>query len=185
MHVEEWFAPQYSGADLTRNSRMASSLPIVRQVAWLSVVPQLTVMAALIAVAHGFEVDNPILVGSLAYLVLSFTLRRVIPAHHRAGLKLFRKERFAEAIPRFERSYEFFAKHRWLDRWRFLTLLSSSRISYREMALLNLAFCLAQSGQRDRALAEYQRALAEFPDSKVAQMAIRMLDGGTAGELRA
>jgi tetratricopeptide (TPR) repeat protein len=97
-------------------------------------------------------------------------------------MKLFKQERFAEAIPQFQQSYGFFAKHAWVDRWRSLTLLSSSRISYREMALLNLAFCLGQTGQQAQALAEYERTLAEFPDSKVAQMSIRLLGGAVQGE---
>ena len=163
---------------------MASSLPIIRQIAWLSVVPQLSLMAGLIAIFHAVEVDNPVLAGALTYLVLSFTLRRIISRHHRAGMKLFKQERFGDAIPRFQQSYEFFLKHSWLDRWRALTLLSSSRISYREMALLNLAFCLGQTGQHDRALAAYRQTLAEFPSSKVAQLSIRMLDAGAAAEIQ-
>jgi tetratricopeptide (TPR) repeat protein len=159
---------------------VASSLPIVRQVAWLSVVPQLTLMAALIAVCYALGFHNPVFAGALVYLILSFTLRRAIPRHHRAGLRFFKQERFADAIPQFQQSHEFFLEHAWLDRWRALTLLSSSRVSYREMALLNLAFCLAQTGQRQQALATYKQALAEFPDSKLAQVSIRMLDGSGA-----
>lgn len=68
---------------------MASSLPIVRQIAWLSVVPQLLLMAALIGASHAFGFDNPVFAGALAYLVLSFALRHAIPRHHRAGMKLF------------------------------------------------------------------------------------------------
>ncbi len=157
---------------------MASSVPILRQVSWLSLVPQAALWGGFAAGAHALGADNPVLVGAAFLLLLSFVLRRVIPRHHRAGVALFKRERFEEAIPHFEQSYRFFEKHRWLDRFRAVTMLSSSRISYREMSLLNLAFCLAQSGQKARALVEYQRALSEFPDSKVAQMAIRMIDAG-------
>lgn len=97
-------------------------------------------------------------------------------------MRLFKQERFAEAIPEFQRSHAFFAKHAWLDRWRALTLLSSTRVGYREMALLNAAFCLGQIGKRDEALATYRQTLADFPDSKMAQTAIRMLIGGNSDE---
>jgi hypothetical protein len=159
---------------------LASSLPIVRQIAWLSVVPQLLLMAALIAAAKAFGFDDPLLAGVLAYLLLLLTLRRLVPKHHRAGLRLFKQEHFAEAIVHFQKSYDFFVKHQWVDRWRALTMLSSSRVSYREMALLNHAFCLGQTGQRTQAVAVYRQALTEFPASKMAQSALRMMDDGSA-----
>jgi len=156
---------------------MPSSLPIIRQVAWLSLLPQLTAMALCIAIAHAGGADDPIVPGVLAFLLLSFTLRSAIPRHHRAGIKLFKQERFAEAIPHFRQSYQFFSEHRWLDRWRAVTMLSSSRIAYREMALLNVAFCLGQTGQREQSIAEYQRTLLEFPESKIAQLSLTMFGG--------
>ena len=55
-------------------------------------------------------------------------------------------------------------------------MLSSSRISYREMGLLNAAFCFGQSGQRERAIEEYRRVLVEFPGSKMAEAALRLLE---------
>ena len=133
-------------------------------------------MAALVAAARALRFDNPFLAAAVPYFLLSLTLSRVIPTHHRAGMSLFKQERFAEAIPKFQESYAFFAKHQWLDRWRAIILLSAGRITYREMALLNVAFCLGQTGQRAESLSAYKKTLAEFPDSKMAQTAIRMLD---------
>lgn len=115
-------------------------------------------------------------VGAAAYLVVTFTLRRLIPRDHRAGVALYRREMFADALPHFQRSYEFFARHRWVDHWRFLTLLSSSRISYREMALLNVAYCYSQIGDGERSRAYYQQALQEFPGSRMTESALRMLE---------
>lgn len=129
---------------------MTSSVPIVRQIAWLSVLPQLGILLVLIAIADLLGARDPFLAGAIAYVAASILLRFAIPRHHRRGLSLFKKERFSEAVPHFFRSYDFFVKHRWLDRWRAVTLLSSSRIGYTEMALLNAAFCLSQSRERDR-----------------------------------
>jgi hypothetical protein len=164
------------GRPRSERNTLASSLPIVRQIAWLSLLPQLVVMAGMVAAARALRFHNPFLAAAVPYFLLSLILSRVIPTHHRAGMRLFKQERFAEAIPKFQESYSFFVKHPWLDRWRAIFLLSAGRISYREMALLNVAFCLAQSGQRTQSLAAYKRTLAEFPDSKMAQTAIRMID---------
>ena len=155
---------------------MASSLPIVRQVAWLSVLPQLVLLFLLMALAGALNISSPAVVGAIAYLTLSFALRLLVPRAHRKGIRLFKQERFAEAVPCFKDSYEFFSRHAWIDRWRAITMLSSSRISYREMALVNVAFCLGQSGQQQEAIAKYRRVLQEFPESKLAETALRMME---------
>lgn len=160
---------------------MASSLPIVRQIAWLSLVPQLTVLLSLITAVTALGIGDPVLVGLLCYLVLVVAVRWLIPRHHRRGISLVKRQRFADAIPEFRQSYEFFANAEWVDRWRSITMLSSSRMTYREMALLNVAFCLTQTGERDQALAEYRRVIGEFPGSKMAETSIRMLELPVAG----
>jgi len=163
---------------------MPSSVPIVRQIAWLSLLPQLAILLILVGVARSMHVPEPLLAGAGVYLLAAASLRSGIPRHHRRGVRLFKRERFAEATPHFLQSYEFFSRHSWLDRWRAVTMCSSSRISYREMGLLNAAFCLAQSGERDRAIAEYRRVLVDFPGSKMAETALRLLVPRPSGALQ-
>jgi hypothetical protein len=155
---------------------MPSNVPIVRQIAWISVVPQLALMAILMAAAHFAGVEPCIVVGAAAFLAVSFALRRLIPRDHRAGIALFRQEMFADALPHFQRSHEFFTRHRWLDDWRFIALLSSSRISYREMALLNVAYCYGQTGDGKKSRDYYQRVAQEFPGSQIAEASLRMFE---------
>lgn len=56
-----------------------------------------------------------------------------------------------------------------------MTLLSSSKISYREMALLNEAFCFSQINEGDAAQSRYEQALRMFPNSGIAEAALNML----------
>lgn len=142
----------------------------------MSLVPQLALFFLLAFVALALGSDHPVIPAAAVFLLLSYGSRAALARHHRKGMKQFKQERFADAIPEFQRSYEFFREHEWLDRWRALTLFSASRISYREMALLNQAFCLGQLGEREPALAMYRRTLAEFPDSQMALMTLRMLE---------
>jgi len=155
---------------------MSSKPPIVRQIAWLSVVPQVTVMGVLMAVMHFAGLKQAVLLGALAYLALSIGLRFCVPFAHRRGIALFKKSRYEEAIPQFDRSYDFFTRHKWIDDFRFLTLLSSSRVSYREMALLNTAFCYAQAGNGSKSKEYYERTLVEFPDSEIAKVSLKMIE---------
>jgi tetratricopeptide (TPR) repeat protein len=103
-------------------------------------------------------------------------LRFQIPKHHRRGIALFKKKSFSEAIPQFEKSYTFFKNNSWIDRFRFITFMSSSRISYTEMALINMAFCYGQIGDGKRSIELYEKALKEFPDSEMAKASLRMYE---------
>lgn len=154
---------------------MASNVPTVKQVAWISLVPQLIVMGLIIYIFNLSQFEDPFLYGALTYLGLSFFLRNFIAKDHREGMRLVKKENFQEAIEKFERSVAFFAKNKWIDRYRFLTLLSSSKMTYKEMGLCNIAFCYSQTNQGEKAKAYYERALKEFPKNGLAIAGLRML----------
>ena len=125
---------------------MSSGKPMIRQPAWLSLVPQLLFMAVLVALCslaiHSFVMALE--VAMMIYLAIFILLRTAIPHHHRKGISLLKTNHYLQAIEEFEKSYTFFTRHAWIDRWRYITLLSSSKISYTEMALLNIAFCYSQ-----------------------------------------
>jgi tetratricopeptide (TPR) repeat protein len=157
---------------------MASDTPTIRQVAWISMVPQLIFMALLIYGYYLAGNQDFIMYGALTYLVISFILRNSIPTDHRFGMALVKRNEFREAIPYFQKSYAYFSKHAWLDKFRFITLLSSSRMSYREMALNNIAFCYGQLGDEEKAKEYYSRTLTEFPGNELAKAALNMLDAG-------
>lgn len=157
---------------------MSRRTPVVWQVSWLSAVPQMVAMAAVIAAAwfvtRSFVPAMWAGVGvCLAYSVAS---KLLMARAHRRGIRLVKRQKFAEAIPRFEESYEFFGRHPQLDRYRSITMMSSSAASYREMALTNIAFCYVQLGQGAKAKEYYQRALAESPDSSMAIAALKMFE---------
>ena len=136
-------------------------------------------MGALAVVAWAVLEVEPhvaIYVGAGVFLVYSFGSRTVIASDHRAGIRLAKDGDFGGAIAHFQRSYDFFRRHAWVDEWRSLTMLSSGQASYREMALVNIAFCHAQTGDGDRAEAFYRRALAEYPGSVLARTALQMAD---------
>ncbi len=155
---------------------MSSTVPTVRQVAWISMIPQLTFMALLMLFWHVLNASNPVFNGALTYLVISFCLRMFIAKEHRKGITIVRLEKFGDAIPHFEKSYEFFRKFAWLDKYRYFTLLSSSKMSYKEMALNNIAFCYGQIGDGIKSKEYYERALKEFPDSGIAKVGLRLLN---------
>lgn len=87
------------------------------------------------------------------------------------------KQHFAESIPYFQESADFFAKHPMIDRLRAVFLLSPSKFSYREMALCNIAFAHAQLGNGREAKEMYQQVLAEYPENGLASVALKLIRG--------
>jgi len=55
-------------------------------------------------------------------------------------------------------------------------MMSPSAMSYREMALINIAFAYSQIGNGKRAKEYYERAQKEFPNSGMANAALKMIE---------
>lgn len=155
---------------------MASNVPIVRQIAWVSLLPQLLLMGVFISIFYILDVEEPFIPGALAYLILSNGLRYLIPKYHRQGMKLVKRQKFAEAIPFFEKSVEYFSENKWVDKCRFLTLLSSSKMTYIEMGLCNIAFCYSQTGNGQKAKEYYEQTIKEFPDNGLAIAGLNLMN---------
>ena len=159
---------------------MSSKTPFVRQVSWPMVIPQIMAMVASVSIVHAVlrpeAFLHSLMLGCGIYLAYSIGSRQIIASAHRAGIRLSRQGRFQEAISQYERSYQFFAKHKWIDRFRSLVLMSPSGISYREMALVNIAFCHGQLGNAELAKEYYQKTLQEFPDSGMAKASLNMIN---------
>lgn len=70
---------------------------------------------------------------------------------------------------------DFFTKNGWVDKYRFITLFSASKTSYREMGLCNVAFCYSQIADGEKAKEYYKMVLSEYPDSELAKVGLRMI----------
>ncbi|MEO8609965.1 MAG: hypothetical protein ABI690_18875 [Chloroflexota bacterium] len=158
---------------------MGSKTPVVRQVSWLMLIPQLLVMAALIVLIALLFPPKPLMMsvayGSFLYLLYSYGSRWLLLKSHRQGMALTQANDYRGAIEKYNESYHFFSDHPWIDRYRYFTLMSPSLISFREMALINIAFCYSQIGDGANTRLYYQKALAEFPDSEMAKMALKLI----------
>jgi len=155
---------------------MSSKTPTIKQISWISIIPQLIVMGIIMLLWYLINPEKAILYGTLTYLAISLSLRNLIPKDHKNGMKKVKNRNFNKAISDFKKSYEFFDKNKWIDKYRFLTLLSSSRISYKEMALNNIAFCYGQIGKGIKSKEFYERTLKEFPESGLAKAGLNILN---------
>lgn len=155
---------------------MSSKTPKVRQINYIAIIPHLLIMAGMVWLWYQMYPENAFLFGAITYILTSFILRNLISKDHRNGIKNNNSENYKEAISDFEKSYTFFSKHEWVDKYRIVTLLSSSKMSYREMALANIGYCYSQIGEGNKAKEYYERTLKEFPESGLAKSALNMMN---------
>ena len=161
-------------------------MPVIHQIAWISLFLQLLIVAIFIGAATYAGLQKPILVATLGYLILAAIIRLLLTTHQRRGMHYAREGRLELAIAEFQKSYEFFSRHRWLDEMRYIFLLSTSKVSYREMGLLNLAYCDLWQDRGEDAVRIYLRTVEEFPNSGLAWTGIKLFQqGGHDGERRA
>ena len=155
---------------------MASNVKTLRPVAWIALIPQFLFMGLLISGYYLAGAKEFSLYGTFTYLVISYSSRHFILKDHRQGIALNKQEHFLEAIPYFQKSYDFFLKYAWIDQYRYLTLLTPAKFSYKEMALINIAFCYVQVKEDDMAKVYYNRVLAEYPGNEMAKAALDFLN---------
>lgn len=151
----------------------------VRPISWLGLF--VTLLALFLAMWAGWYLaggTEGLMLGAALYLVYSVGSRLAVGRLHRRAMALVKRERYAEAIPLFQESLEFFDRHTWIDRFRFVALMSSAAMGYGEMALLNIAFCYSQIGDGRQARSNYQECLRRYPDNRIAVAALRVLDAG-------
>lgn len=136
---------------------------------------QLMVIILLMLIFQFIGVANPVVIAAVVYLLLAFILRLLVLASFRKGMGYYRRSAYDKAIEEFEKCYDFLIRNRWLDDYRYITMISS-QISYIEMTLLNMAFCYSQLGNKTMAKELYLKTLTLFPSCEMAKEALKTLE---------
>ena len=155
---------------------MSAKVPIVRQVSWPAILVIIVLWILFLAVFAFFIPKHGLFMGAVLFALLSIVLQQTIPLSHKKGMKAIKQKDFKTASEYFSQSADFFTKNRWLDKYRAVTLLSASKMCYREMALCNIAFCYAQTMQPEKAKALYEQILEEYPDNGIAYYSLSSIN---------
>jgi tetratricopeptide (TPR) repeat protein len=99
-------------------------------------------------------------------------------------MKLLQAGQFKEAIPYFEKSYNYFSKHKLLDKFRMIIMLSIAKLSYKERAALNLAYSYSQVDEGLKAQQILETILQENPNNHHARANLNMLTTKDKPELK-
>lgn len=156
--------------------------PLINYISWKSVLPPLLVATVLILLAKFLfpvrDLAEAFIIGGGVFVAYTFGARHFIASANRKGLKAVARKDYDAAIEHFNRSYAFFSEHEWLDRFRSITLMSSSLWSYREMALMNILTANVRKKDFAAASEACRRVLEEFPENQIVRSTYEMLTHG-------
>lgn len=142
---------------------MKQKRKIVRFTNWSGLIPQFALILFVTLIFQQLKVERYWLLSIAIYFLLSGYLKIIIPRSHRRGLYYTRKGEYEGAVYAFKRSYNFFSKYNWMDKYRSFTIFSLSGFSYKEMALMNIIFCYEQLGDNSSARKFHKKLAEEFP----------------------
>lgn len=152
-------------------------IPVVRWYSYWALTIHGVILAVLIGLFCWREIEYEVIfLILLMYYGFTITLRGIVAPVQAKGMRLIKWGNYEEAIVCFQHSYDYFERHQWVDRFRFITMLSYSGMFYREMALCNIAFCYGQLGEGEKAGLYYQKALDQFLDNMLAKMSLNLIN---------
>lgn len=144
-------------------TRQTSPQLLLFQLAWATFF--CIIVYSLLLAFYPLPKFHSIIIGMALYFILSTLGRIFLLKAHRKGMIQVHRKNFRQAAIFFKESDEFLGRHPWLDELRWLLLMSSSAVSFREMALYNAAYCYVQMGQGRDARDLYQRLLTRYPQT--------------------
>ena len=154
-----------------------SNVPlVVGRISWLGLTVQFAIIFGLYWLFRQVSIFDPILLAAITHAIFARVLRNLVAKNHRKGMRLVHAGQFESAIPEFEKSVEKFKKHKWLDQYRVITMLSATGTSYLAMGYTNLGFCHSQLGHKDEAKRYFHAVLALDPGNGNATAALNMLN---------
>ncbi|WP_131538913.1 tetratricopeptide repeat protein [Pedobacter nototheniae] len=155
---------------------MSNKVPVTSQIAWSALIIQFVIIFLLYYTFQYLAFVEPLISAAVAYAMLAFILRKTIASNHRKGIVLIKQRQFLQSIPYFEKSIASLEQHSWIDKYRFITLFSSSKLSYKEMDLCNIAFAYSQIGDGENAIIYYEKAMALNSNNGLAIAGLNMLN---------
>jgi hypothetical protein len=75
-----------------------------------------------------------------------------------------------------QKDIDYFTEKAWIDKFRFVLMITTSSRSYREICLCNFAWCLLQTGKVRESKELYERILVQYPENQVAKTQLNTIN---------
>jgi hypothetical protein len=149
---------------------------IKQETLWIALVARLVLLAVLCLIFYQFDQRVFFVYAFFLYLFIRYTVKySVIPSSTFTGVKLLKEGKYEEAIPFIQKDIGYFTRRSWIDRFRFALMISSSSLSYREISLCNMAYCLLQTGKVKESKELYESILTQYPENMVVKAQLKTI----------
>lgn len=146
---------------------MASKVAFVKQSTnWIAFVPRIIILGLLCIFFYQLDKKIYFIPAFIVYLLITYLFKILfLPEVLHKGIQFIREAKFGKAIPLIHQSIAYYVKYPWIDKYRYLFMISSSTYTLREMCLCNYAYCSLQIGEITKATQIYEDILKEFPNN--------------------
>lgn len=149
---------------------------IKQETKWIALVPRLVLLAILCFLLYPYDNQIFFVYAFFLYLAITYSIKySMIPGSTFTGVKFLKKGQFEEALPFIEKDIEYYSSKPWIDKYRFLLMISSSALSFREMSLCNRAWCLLQTGRVKETIDQYESVIRHYPQNVVTRAQLKTI----------
>jgi hypothetical protein len=168
----------FSAVKNFRELTMASKVAFIKhETNWLAVIPRIIILTLFIFIFYSAHIRSFYLYGAFAQILFSRSIKLMLmPRSVYTSTELIGQAEFNKTIPFLDNSIEYFNKHAWIDQYRILLMISSSKGSIKESLICNKAVCLLRNGNVKESKALYNRVLEEFPHSNLASSMLNIIN---------
>jgi len=143
----------------------------------IALVPRLVIIVILCLALYQYDQRIFFVYAFFIYLIVSYLIKfLLIPGSTFTGVSLMRQDKYEEAISFIEKDIHYFTERAWIDKFRFVLMISTSSRSFREISLCNKAYCLLQMERVKECTALYESVLAQYPGNVVARSQLNTIN---------
>jgi tetratricopeptide (TPR) repeat protein len=116
--------------------------------------------------------------GIMVFLIILLLQQSIHRGSFRQGMKYLKKNQYDAAITSFQKSLKHFEQYPFLDKYRYVLLISPSEISCKEMALQNIVACYCFLNDKEKATFYYDSLISINDNWKIRMPLIDKLLNG-------
>lgn len=150
---------------------------VKRQINWLALIPKLLVIGIACMFFYPLDKQFFFVFAFVIYWLLTALAREIFfPISLRKSIELIALEKFEEAIPYTQKTIDYYLNHRWIDKYRFILLINSSKKTITESITCNLAYCYFKTGRIGKAQELYHEILKHYPRNTNARAMLHAIE---------
>ena len=160
------------------NSKPMAKTPFVKsEITLIAYLPRILVIGLLCVWMYQYDRQIFFVYAFFLYLLISRILKfSLIPGSTFTGIRWIKNGEFEKALPCLDQDIDYYTRKAWIDRYRYVLMISASPHTYREITLGNKAYCLLRLGRVKESRELYETILSQYPENNNAEAQLAMIN---------